>query len=99
MTLVRGKKLLAEVRPLPAGAHLSALPGLLASPPRLSAAEAGEFAADLEASSDELGEAHENAGLQRLVPVHWDRRHQRSGGQGLCSPLPALLAQDGRHCL
>ena len=43
-TLVRGKKPLAELRPLPAGARLSELPGLFASLPRLSAAEAGDFA-------------------------------------------------------
>jgi hypothetical protein len=42
-TLECGKKPLAELRPLPAGAHLSELPGLLASPPRLSAVEAGDF--------------------------------------------------------
>jgi antitoxin (DNA-binding transcriptional repressor) of toxin-antitoxin stability system len=58
-TLVRGKKPLAELRPLPAGARLSELAGLFASLPRLSAAEAGEFAADLEASRDELGEVRD----------------------------------------
>jgi len=56
-TLLRGKKPLAELRPLPTGARLSDLPGLLASLPRLTEAEAGEFAADLEASRAELGEA------------------------------------------
>ena len=55
-TLVRGKKPLAELRPLPAGTRLSELPGLLASLPRLSATEADGFAADLEAARDELGE-------------------------------------------
>jgi len=58
-TLVRGKKPLAELRPLPTGARLSELPGLLASLPRLTEAEAGEFAADLDASRDELGEARD----------------------------------------
>jgi antitoxin (DNA-binding transcriptional repressor) of toxin-antitoxin stability system len=58
-TLVRGKKPLAELRPLPNGARLSELPGLLASLPRLTEAEAGEFAADLDASRDELGEARD----------------------------------------
>ena len=58
-TLLRGKKPLAELRPLPAGARLSELPGLLASLPRLTEAEAGEFAADLEASRDELDEARD----------------------------------------
>jgi len=58
-TLVRGKKPLAELRPLPAGARLSELPGLLASLPRLSAAEAGEFAEDLAAAQSELGEVRD----------------------------------------
>ncbi len=58
-TLLRGKKPLAELRPLPAGARLSELPGLLASLPRLTEAEAGDFAADLEASREELGEARD----------------------------------------
>jgi hypothetical protein len=56
-TLVRGKKALAELRPLPAGTCLSELPGLVASLPRLSATEAEEFAVDLEAARVELGEA------------------------------------------
>jgi antitoxin (DNA-binding transcriptional repressor) of toxin-antitoxin stability system len=55
-TLVRGKKPLAELRPLPMGARLSELPGLLAALPRLSTAEADDFALDLEAARDELGE-------------------------------------------
>ena len=58
-TLLRGKKPLAELRPLPAGARLSELPGLLASLPRLTAAEAGEFAEDLAAAQSELGEARD----------------------------------------
>jgi hypothetical protein len=58
-TLVRGKKPLAELRPLPAGARLAELPGLLASLPRLSAAEAGEFAEDLAAAQGELGEVRD----------------------------------------
>jgi antitoxin (DNA-binding transcriptional repressor) of toxin-antitoxin stability system len=58
-TLLRGKKPLAELRPLPTGARLSELPGLLASLPRLTEAEAGELAADLDASRDELGEARD----------------------------------------
>ena len=56
-TLLRGKKPLAELRPLPAGARLSELPALLASLPRLTAAEAGDFTEDLAASRSELGEA------------------------------------------
>ena len=58
-TLVRGKKPLAELRPLPAGARLSELPVLLASLPRLTADEAGDFADDLVAARDELGEARD----------------------------------------
>jgi antitoxin (DNA-binding transcriptional repressor) of toxin-antitoxin stability system len=58
-TLVRGKKPLAELRPLPAGARLSELPSLLASLPRLTADEAGDFADDLVAARGELGEARD----------------------------------------
>ena len=58
-TLLRGKKPLAELRPLPAGARLSELPGLLASLPRLTAAKAGEFAEDLAAAQSELSEARD----------------------------------------
>jgi antitoxin (DNA-binding transcriptional repressor) of toxin-antitoxin stability system len=58
-TLVRGKKPLAELRPLPTGARLSELPGLLASLPRLTEAESRDLAADLDAARDELGEARD----------------------------------------
>ncbi len=58
-TLLRGRKPLAELRPLPAGARLSELPALLASLPRLTAAEAGDFAEDLAASRSEFGEARD----------------------------------------
>jgi hypothetical protein len=58
-TLLRGKKPLAELRPLPAGARLSELPSLIASLPRLSVADAGAFADDLAASHSELGEVHD----------------------------------------
>ena len=54
-TLLRGRKPLAELRPLPTGTRLSELPGLLASLPRLTEAEADELAADLDAARDELG--------------------------------------------
>lgn len=57
--LVRGKKPLAELRPLPTGARLSELPGLLASLPRLTEAEAGELAADLDDAREELGEVRD----------------------------------------
>jgi hypothetical protein len=58
-TLVRGKKPLAELRPLPAGARLSELPSLIASLPRLTEAEAGEFADDLVTAQGELGQVHD----------------------------------------
>lgn len=58
-TLLRGKKPLAELRPLPTGARLSELPGLLASLPRLTATEARDLAADLDAAREELGEARD----------------------------------------
>lgn len=53
-TLVRGKKPLAELRPLPAGKRLSELPALFASLPRLSASEAADFADDLSSAQAEL---------------------------------------------
>jgi antitoxin (DNA-binding transcriptional repressor) of toxin-antitoxin stability system len=58
-TLLRGKKPLAELRPLPAGARLSELPSLIASLPRLTAAEADDFADDLVTAQGELGEVHD----------------------------------------
>jgi antitoxin (DNA-binding transcriptional repressor) of toxin-antitoxin stability system len=53
-TLVRGKKPLAELRPLPVGVRVSELPALIRSLPRLTEAEAADFAADLAAVHDEL---------------------------------------------
>jgi antitoxin (DNA-binding transcriptional repressor) of toxin-antitoxin stability system len=58
-TLLRGKKPLAELRPLPAGARLSELPSLIASLPRLTAAEASAFADDLVNARGELGEVQD----------------------------------------
>lgn len=58
-TLLRGNKPLAELRPLPTGARLSELPGLVASLPRLTEDEARDLAADLDAARDELGEARD----------------------------------------
>ena len=52
--LVRGNKAIAELRPVPAGKRLGDLPALLAALPRLSVAEAGTFADDLEAAREEL---------------------------------------------
>jgi len=56
-TLVRGKKPLAELRPLPAGKRLSELPALFASLPRLSPSEAADFADDLSSARAELTHA------------------------------------------
>jgi antitoxin (DNA-binding transcriptional repressor) of toxin-antitoxin stability system len=56
-TLVRGKKPLAELRPLPAGKRLSELPALFASLPRLSPSEAADFADDLSSAQAELTHA------------------------------------------
>jgi antitoxin (DNA-binding transcriptional repressor) of toxin-antitoxin stability system len=56
-TLVRGKKPLAELRPLPAGKRLSELPALFASLPRLSPSEAADFADDLSSAQAELTRA------------------------------------------
>jgi hypothetical protein len=58
-TLVRGKQLLAELRPVPAGSRLSELPGLLGVLPRLTPAEAEAFARDIELAYDELGEVRD----------------------------------------
>ena len=58
-TLLRGKKPLAELRPLPVGARLAELPSLIASLPRLTAAEAGDFADDLVTARGELGKVHD----------------------------------------
>lgn len=53
--LLRGKKPMAELRPLPAGKRLAELPALLESLPRLSPPEAESLAADLGAAREGLG--------------------------------------------
>lgn len=58
-TLLRGKRPIAELRPLPAGARLAELPELIAALPRLSAAECDAFSADLAAAREELDEARD----------------------------------------
>ena len=55
--LVRGNKPLAELRPLPTGKRLTDLPALLASLPRLSSAEAAQFADDLTVARETLAHA------------------------------------------
>lgn len=52
--LVRGKRPLAELRPLPVGVRVSELPALVASLPRLSEADATRSAADLDAGHGAL---------------------------------------------
>lgn len=45
--LCKGKKPIAELRPLPRGRRLGDLPGILRALPRLSKADAEDFAADV----------------------------------------------------
>ncbi len=52
--VVRGKRPLAELRPLPAGTRLADLPAVLAELPGLEPSEADDFAADLDAARAEL---------------------------------------------
>lgn len=53
--LMRGKKPVAELRPVPAGKRLEELPGMLDALPRLSEEEAAELAGDLDRVREELG--------------------------------------------
>jgi antitoxin (DNA-binding transcriptional repressor) of toxin-antitoxin stability system len=55
--LMRGKRPVAELRPVPTGKRLGDLPELIGSLPHLSRAEATAFAADLAAARDELPRA------------------------------------------
>ena len=55
--LMRGNKPVAELGPLPAGKRLAELPGLLGSLPKLSEAEAEEFASDLTTARSMLSSA------------------------------------------
>ncbi len=52
--LMRGRRPVAELRPVPRGRPVSELPEILRSLPRLSPDEAEAFAADLEAAREEL---------------------------------------------
>jgi antitoxin (DNA-binding transcriptional repressor) of toxin-antitoxin stability system len=52
--VVRGKRPLAQLRPLPAGTRLADLPAILAALPRLEPSEADDFAADLDAARTDL---------------------------------------------
>ncbi|HEX8273485.1 MAG TPA: hypothetical protein VF615_12690 [Longimicrobiaceae bacterium] len=55
--LMRGKRPVAELRPVATGKRLRELPALLASLPRLSESEAVELAADLDAARRDLSQA------------------------------------------
>ena len=52
--LMRGKKPIAELRPLPSGKRLAELPALLASLPHLSEVEATQFTEELAAARSAL---------------------------------------------
>ena len=52
----RGKRLVAELTPIPRGRSLGELPDLLASLPHLTLEDAAHFAADLDCARDELGQ-------------------------------------------
>ena len=54
LRLVRGGRVLAEVRPAPEAGRLGDLPELLASLPRLGAVEAGALERDLERARKQL---------------------------------------------
>jgi antitoxin (DNA-binding transcriptional repressor) of toxin-antitoxin stability system len=55
--LMRGKRPVAELRPVATGKRLRELPALLASLPRLSESEAVDLAADLDAARRDLSQA------------------------------------------
>lgn len=52
--LCKGKKQVAELRPLPLGRRLGDLPGILRSLPRLSKADVAVFAADVQKARESL---------------------------------------------
>ena len=52
--LMRGKRAVAELRPVPAGKRLKELPELLASLPRLTEEEAAALAEDVDAARTEI---------------------------------------------
>jgi len=53
LVLTRGKRAVAELRPLPVGRKLGELPAVLDSLPRLSRAEADEFGEAIREARDE----------------------------------------------
>ena len=52
--LMKGRKPLAELRPIPAGRLLGELEGVLRALPRLTPTEAEDFAADIDAARAQL---------------------------------------------
>lgn len=52
--LMRGRRAVAELRPVPAGMRLGDLPGLLASLPRLGPEDAAAFEADLATARNQM---------------------------------------------
>ena len=57
--LLKGKKAVAELRPLPQGRRLGDLPSILQAAPRLSDSEAKAFACDLDEARASLGSIEE----------------------------------------
>lgn len=57
--LMRGKRAVAELRPVPAGRKLGELPALLAALPRLGPDDAAAFEQDLDAARAELASVPE----------------------------------------
>ncbi len=57
--LVRGRRQVAELRPMPAGRRLGDLPNLLSDLPRLSPEEAAGFGADIAAARTQAGAAED----------------------------------------
>ena len=53
--LCKGKRPMAELRPVPSERHLSELPALLAALPQLSEREAESFSQDIKAEREALG--------------------------------------------
>ena len=58
--LMRGRRAVAELRPVPAGMRLGDLPELLASLPRLGSEDAAAFEDDLATARDQLRRLPEN---------------------------------------
>jgi antitoxin (DNA-binding transcriptional repressor) of toxin-antitoxin stability system len=58
--LMRGRRPVAELRPVPSGMRLSELPDLLASLPHLGAEEASSLADDLASARTHLGSLPES---------------------------------------